>query len=130
MIGENLLGPEPTLLPDMRVSQALAHGTAPADVVRAHPGVSPRLGRTRRTGTRVPQGRDVEAYAYARVGYHRGLDSLRKAGWNGSYEGTVAYCAASLHCAKPTISEDEELTRPTDLPERRRPLGISELENA
>ena len=27
---------------------------------------------------------DVEAYAYARVGYHRGLDSLRKAGWRGS----------------------------------------------
>jgi hypothetical protein len=27
---------------------------------------------------------DVEAYAYARVGYHRGLDSLRAAGWRGS----------------------------------------------
>src|SRR4051812_35399259 len=24
---------------------------------------------------------DVEGYAYARVGYHRGLDALRKAGW-------------------------------------------------
>jgi hypothetical protein len=27
---------------------------------------------------------DIEAYAYARVGYHRGLDSLRAAGWRGS----------------------------------------------
>jgi hypothetical protein len=27
---------------------------------------------------------DVEAYAYARVGYHRGLDALRGAGWRGS----------------------------------------------
>ena len=27
---------------------------------------------------------DVEAYAYARVGYHRGLDALRAAGWRGS----------------------------------------------
>jgi len=27
---------------------------------------------------------DVEAYAYYRVGYHRGLDALRKAGWRGS----------------------------------------------
>jgi Protein of unknown function (DUF3151) len=27
---------------------------------------------------------DVEAYAYARVGYHRGLDTLRGAGWRGS----------------------------------------------
>lgn len=30
-------------------------------------------------------GRDpVESYAYARVGYHRGLDALRGAGWRGS----------------------------------------------
>lgn len=27
---------------------------------------------------------DVEGYAYARVGYHRGLDALRGAGWRGS----------------------------------------------
>jgi hypothetical protein len=26
----------------------------------------------------------VEAYAYARTGYHRGLDALRAAGWRGS----------------------------------------------
>jgi Protein of unknown function (DUF3151) len=27
---------------------------------------------------------DVAAYAYARTGYHRGLDALRRAGWRGS----------------------------------------------
>lgn len=27
---------------------------------------------------------DVEAYAYYRVGYHRGLDALRQAGWRGT----------------------------------------------
>ncbi len=27
---------------------------------------------------------DVEAYAYYRVGYHRGLDRLRASGWRGS----------------------------------------------
>jgi hypothetical protein len=27
---------------------------------------------------------EVESYAYARVGYHRGLDTLRAAGWRGS----------------------------------------------
>lgn len=27
---------------------------------------------------------EVEAYAYYRVGYHRGLDALRKHGWKGS----------------------------------------------
>lgn len=29
-------------------------------------------------------GRHVEAYAYFRVGYHRGLDRIRKAGWRGN----------------------------------------------
>jgi Protein of unknown function (DUF3151) len=29
-------------------------------------------------------GSPVEAYAYFRVGYHRGLDRIRKAGWRGS----------------------------------------------
>ena len=29
-------------------------------------------------------GRSVEAYAYFRVGYHRGLDRIRRAGWRGS----------------------------------------------
>jgi hypothetical protein len=29
-------------------------------------------------------GRQVEAYAYFRVGYHRGLDRIRRAGWKGS----------------------------------------------
>jgi hypothetical protein len=27
---------------------------------------------------------DVVAYAFARTGYHRGLDALRRAGWRGS----------------------------------------------
>jgi hypothetical protein len=30
------------------------------------------------------EGDDVESYAYARVGYHRGLDALRGSGWRGS----------------------------------------------
>jgi Protein of unknown function (DUF3151) len=29
-------------------------------------------------------GRPVDAYAYFRVGYHRGLDRIRQAGWRGS----------------------------------------------
>lgn len=28
-------------------------------------------------------GRPVDAYAFARVGYHRGLDAIRRAGWKG-----------------------------------------------
>lgn len=29
-------------------------------------------------------GSDIAAYAYARTGYHRGLDALRRNGWKGS----------------------------------------------
>ena len=32
----------------------------------------------------LASGRTVEAYAYFRVGYHRGLDRIRKAGWRGT----------------------------------------------
>jgi Protein of unknown function (DUF3151) len=32
----------------------------------------------------LSSGRTVEAYAYFRVGYHRGLDRIRKAGWRGT----------------------------------------------
>jgi hypothetical protein len=52
---------------------------AVSDVVRAHPvslGAWAALGALARD--------DVEAYACFRVGYHRGLDALRGAGWKGS----------------------------------------------
>ncbi|MGO1731793.1 DUF3151 domain-containing protein [Agrococcus casei] len=136
MIGENLLGPEPTLLPEnTAVSQALAHGTAPADVVRAHP-ESPLAWAELADRTRA-EGRDVEAYAYARVGYHRGLDSLRKAGWKGagpipwSHEGNrgVLRCLFALREAAALISEDAEVTRLTDFLNDADPSAISELEN-
>ena len=32
----------------------------------------------------LDDGSEVEAYAYFRVGYHRGLDRIRRAGWRGS----------------------------------------------
>ncbi len=54
------------------------------EIVRAHPESSlcwAMLAEGALTlGT--PDG-DVTAYAYARTGYHRGLDALRRAGWKG-----------------------------------------------
>ena len=38
-------------------------------------------------------GDDLDAYAYFRVGYHRGLDALRRSGWRGS--GYVRWAAPS-----------------------------------
>lgn len=83
MIGENLLGPEPTLLPaEPRVTDALASGADLEGVVRANPD-SP-LAWALAADEAHAQGRTLTAYAFARVGYHRGLDALRRAGWRGA----------------------------------------------
>lgn len=65
-------------------------------------------------------GRDaVESYAAARVGYHRGLDALRRNGWRGT--GAVRWahpenrgflrCVAQLGEAAARIGEDDEAER-------------------
>jgi len=67
-------------------------------------------------------GRDpIERYAYARVGYHRGLDALRGAGWGG--RGYVRWsvpsnrpfltCLARLRAAAEEIGEAPEVARIT-----------------
>jgi hypothetical protein len=69
-------------------------------------------------------GRDpIERYAYARVGYHRGLDALRGAGWGG--RGLVRWsepanrpflvCLGRLRAAAAAIGEDAEVVRITEL---------------
>lgn len=65
-------------------------------------------------------GRDpVERYAYARVGYHRGLDAIRRHGWGGN--GYVRWrhatnrgflrCLYALQAAAAEIGEQEEVER-------------------
>lgn len=83
MLGENLLeGPPPTLLPaDPTVEAELAAGADPDSVVRAHPESS--LAWAVLADQAWSEGRVVESYAFARVGYHRGLDALRRNGWKG-----------------------------------------------
>ena len=64
-------------------------------------------------------GRAVEAYAYFRVGYHRGLDRIRRAGWRGqgrvpwSHEGNRGFLRAlrGLGRAAGAIGETSEATR-------------------
>lgn len=79
----NLLGEPPaTLLPtDWEADQALAAGTDPAEVAAAHPTSSAAWAALAETA--LDGGRTIEAYAYARTGYHRGLDALRGNGWKG-----------------------------------------------
>ncbi|MGW0737140.1 DUF3151 domain-containing protein [Streptomyces sp. NPDC002851] len=82
-IHENLLGgPPPTHLPDEpEPRELLAGGAAPADVAAKYPTSS--LAWALLADDAFAGGRTVESYAYARTGYHRGLDALRRAGWKG-----------------------------------------------
>lgn len=64
-------------------------------------------------------GQVVESYAYARVGYHRGLDTLRGEGWRGSgyvrwvHESNRGFLGSldALRRAAAAIGENEEAAR-------------------
>jgi hypothetical protein len=77
----NLLTP-PTRLPEDPASARLAAGDDPVAVAAAFPVSS--LAWATLAEAALADGRTVEGYAYARTGYHRGLDALRRAGWRGS----------------------------------------------
>src|SRR4051812_11476782 len=86
MSHQNLLGPEPTLLPadgaDADARAALQSGADLREAARRNPASSyawALLAEQALSETGDP----VAAYAYARTGYHRGLDALRRAGWRG-----------------------------------------------
>lgn len=132
MAPENLLGgPPETLLPTDPAAVMLAdllpddagseqRQTEADTVARAHPASS--LPWAVLAEAALAQGRDVEAYAFARTGYHRGLDSLRRNGWGGY--GPVPYrhepnrgflrALAALTVAAENIGDVEEATRCRD----------------
>ena len=92
----------------------------PADVARAQPTC---LAAWAERGERaLTEGRPVEAYAFFRVGYHRGLDRIRQAGWRGagrvpwSHEGNRGFLRSlrGLGRAAEVIGEDEEARRCAD----------------
>lgn len=78
-----MAGPPPTHLPADPAVDDLAAGTALLDVVRSHP-ESPVAWATLAEQALGGDADDVTAYAYARVGYHRSLDLLRRNGWKGN----------------------------------------------
>lgn len=118
---ENLFGgPPPTLLPDdPGPRDLLAAGTAPAEVAARHP-ASP-LAWARLADEAFAGGRTIESYAFARTGYHRGLDALRRNGWKG--HGPVPFehepnqgflrCLHALARAARAIGELDEYERCT-----------------
>lgn len=77
-----LAGPPPTQLPEDPAAAELERGDDPAGVVRRHPD-SPLAWAVLAERAEAGGAEDVTAYAYARVGYHRSLDLLRRNGWKG-----------------------------------------------
>lgn len=80
---KNLLGgPPPTHLPDDPEPRGLLDaGTAPGEVAARYPASS--LAWAELADESFAAGRIIESYAFARTGYHRGLDALRRSGWKG-----------------------------------------------
>jgi len=73
----NLLGEPPAtyLLPDTEADAAVAAGEAPEKIAARFPAYSAAWASLAERA--YAQGDPVTAYAYARTGYHRGLDRLR-----------------------------------------------------
>jgi hypothetical protein len=111
-------GPPATLLPSVVDAEALvASGIAPVDIAAKYPAFS--LAWALLAENALATGNPVEAYAYARTGYHRGLDALRRNGWKGhgpipwSHEPNQGFlrCLAALATAAGEIGETEEEQR-------------------
>jgi hypothetical protein len=120
----NLLGEPPaTLLPANPEADAeLTAGTPPAEVAAHHPTVSAAWAALAEEALTRPEGQlsdAIGAYAYARTGYHRGLDALRRNGWKGfgpvpwSHEPNRGFlrCVIALAKAAEAIEETDEAKR-------------------
>lgn len=117
----NLL-PEPpaTWLPadnDVRAALAAAQPGKEREVAAAHPTSSAAWAALAMRS--LVDGDPVAAYAFARTGYHRGLDQLRRAGWRGSgpvpwsHEPNQGFLRSVylLGQAADAIGEDDEAAR-------------------
>ena len=130
----NLLGPNPTLLPEQPEAEAaLATANDPATVAATHPEFSAAWAALAERA--LDEGDAVACYAFARTGYHRGLDQLRRAGWNG--HGPVPWshgpnqgflrAVAALARAAAGIGEDVETRRCRDLLDECDPAAADAL---
>jgi hypothetical protein len=112
----NLLAP-PTKLPEDPATELLAQGSDASEVAAGHPASCTAWATLAETA--LAEGRPVEAYAYARTGYHRGLDALRRAGWKGqgpipwAHEPNRGFLRAlhALGQAAAAIGEQDEAAR-------------------
>ena len=80
-MSDNLLGIPETRLPVDPAVRLLDEGVAADQVAAANPTSS--IAWATLAEDALADGRTVEGYAYARTGYHRALDALRRNGWRG-----------------------------------------------
>ena len=129
-----MAGPPPTHLPADPAADELASGVEPADVVRGHP-ASP-IAWAALAALAAEQGADdVTVYAYARVGYHRSLDLLRRNGWKGhgpvpwSHEPNRGFlrCLGLLALSAQAIGETDEWERCSTFLRDSSPEAAAEL---
>ncbi|GAB3211085.1 DUF3151 domain-containing protein [Marinactinospora thermotolerans] len=81
-LSQNLLGEPPaTRLPENEEARAALAAGDPAEVAARFPAYSAAWATLAERA--LAAGDPVAAYAYARTGYHRGLDQLRRSGWKG-----------------------------------------------
>jgi uncharacterized protein DUF3151 len=117
----NLMGPPPTLLPDHPDAAAVLAGGDAAGAAARYPTFSAAWATLAERA--LDAGELVAGYAYARTGYHRGLDQLRRAGWRGqgpvpwSHEPNRGFlrCVTVLARAAEAIGETDEQERCTQL---------------
>jgi len=77
-----LAGPPATYLPEDPAAADLDAGADPVAVAAAHPACLAAWAAL--ADAAAERGEPVTSYAFARTGYHRGLDQLRRAGWRGN----------------------------------------------
>ena len=95
----------------------LDRGIEPEDVAAARPTSS--IAWAVLAEQALADGLTITGYAYARTGYHRGLDQLRRSGWKGfgpvpwSHEPNRGFlrALAALHRAASAIGETDEAER-------------------
>lgn len=135
MSHDNLLAaPPPTYLPDNpEAREALESGAKASDVAARFPAYSAAWAVL--ADEAFANGHAVTSYAFARTGYHRGLDQLRRNGWKGygpipwSHEPNRGFlrCLHALGRAAQAIGEKDEAERCAQFLHDSDPTAAAEL---
>ena len=134
-IGEDLMAQPPAVrLPEDADTRAMRDaGAAPREIAAAHPTDSVAWADLASEALAADDA--IAAYAFARTGYHRGLDALRRNGWKGwghvpwAHEPNrgVLRCFYYLAQAADRIGETDEVERLNTLIDDSDPQARAQL---